>query len=134
MLKSFPKGRLVVKRLILVAGLATSLGACAPILSGPVTVSCSEFIGRPISERVAAYGPPKSVIRLNPTQVGYNFVAEETSFAGGEVYYTVNYMVRADAHRLPIYPTTTVCSGTFVVRAPSDATALSHGVIVDVRP
>ncbi|MBF9233363.1 hypothetical protein [Microvirga alba] len=123
-----------MKTWILVVGLAANLGACAPILSGPVAVSCTEFIGQPISERSAAYGPPQAVIKLSPTQVGYNFESKETTFAGGEVFYTVNYMVGSDEHRLPIYPTTTVCRGTFVVRAPSDVSLLNQGVIVDALP
>lgn len=95
-----------------------------------VTVSCSEYIGRPISERIAALGPPHAVYRISPTQVGYVFETKETAFVGGHTYYTVNYMTGADRHRTPIHPLTRTCRG-FVVHAPS-AAPISERIIIDV--
>ncbi|NIX76624.1 hypothetical protein [Microvirga terricola] len=84
-----------------------------PVWPGPAVVSCSEFIGRPISA-FTAYRPPSAIIKVNPTPYGYDFVSKETDYVGGEVYYTVNYMVGADAHVLPVYPAETVCRGSFI--------------------
>lgn len=94
-------------------------------------VSCADFIGRPIAERIAALGPPRAVYRISPTEVGYVFETQETAYVGGEPYYTVNYLVGADRHRRPIHPVTTTCRG-FVVSAPSGATPVSQRLIVDV--
>jgi hypothetical protein len=121
-----------VKNHLVIAGLVLASAGCAPTIHETLAVSCSEYIGRPISERIAALGPPKAVYRINPTQLGYVFEARETALVGGETYYTVNYMVGVDRHRTPIYPVTTTCQGVFVVRAPSDATPISQRVIVDV--
>lgn len=122
-----------MKRLIILAGLATGVAGCVPTTHQTVAVTCSDYIGRPISERIAALGPPKAVYRVSPTRLGYVFEASETTFHGGHVYYTVNYMsAGADQHRTPIYPVTTTCRGTFVVLAPSEATPISQRIIVDV--
>ncbi|MGO4705399.1 hypothetical protein AB4072_06440 [Microvirga sp. 2MCAF38] len=110
------------------------LGACAPQPSVSVAMACSETIGKPISERIAALGPPASVVRISPTQVGYKFVAKATSYDGGEFYYTINYMHGSDLNQAPIYATTGVCTGTFIVNASTDATPLSRRIVVSVRP
>jgi len=94
-------------------------------------VSCADFIGRPISERIAALGPPRATYRISPTEVGYVFETKETAFVGGDEYYTVNYLVGADRHRTPIHPVTTKCRG-FVVSVPSPAVPPAQRVIVDV--
>jgi hypothetical protein len=112
--------------------LASSVAGCVPTTRETLAVTCSEYIGRPISERIAAIGPPKIVRRVSPTQLGYVFEASETTFHGGHPYYTVNYLVGSDKHRTPVYPVTTTCRGTFVVLAPSDATPVSQRIIVDV--
>lgn len=117
---------------LVIAGLALANAGCAPTIHETLAVSCSEYIGRPISERIAALGPPKAVYRINPTQIGYVFEGRETALVGGETYYTVNYMVGVDRHRTPIYPVTTTCQGVFVVRAPTDALPISQRIIVDV--
>jgi hypothetical protein len=111
--------------------LALAASGCAPTAYETMTVSCADHIGRPISERIAAYGPPRSVYRISPTEVGYIFETKDTTLVGGDTFYTVNYMVGVDAHRTPIYPVTTKCRG-FVVRTPSDATPVSRRIIVDV--
>jgi hypothetical protein len=121
-----------VKKLALVVGVAASAAGCVPTTHDALAVSCSEYIGRPISERVAALGPPRTVYRISPTRLGYVFEAKETVLAGGHRYYTVNYMIGADKHRTPIYPVTTACQGTFVVNAPSDVTPISQRIILDV--
>ncbi|WP_230529920.1 hypothetical protein [Microvirga roseola] len=97
-----------------------------------VVATCSDYVGRPISERIAADGPPKAVHRISPTRLGYVFETSETRFVGGHPYYSVNYLVGVDVHRTPVYPVTTTCRGTFIVHAPSDAVPLSQRVIVDV--
>lgn len=112
--------------------LAPILGGCAATNS--ISMSCSEYIGKPISERIAALGPPTAVVRVGPTQVGYKFVSTATTYSGGELYYTVNYLSRVDENRAPIYPTTGTCYGTFTVTAASDAVPLSRRIIVEVRP
>jgi hypothetical protein len=121
-----------VKNFAVAAGLALGAAGCTPTIHETLAVSCSDYIGRPISERIAALGPPKAVYRINPTQIGYVFETRETTLVGGHPYYTVNYMVGVDKHHTPIYPVTTTCQGVFVVRAPSDATPISQRVIVDV--
>lgn len=121
-----------MKNFAVAAGLALGAAGCTPTIHETLAVSCSDYIGRPISERIAALGRPKAVYRINPTQIGYVFETRETTLVGGHPYYTVNYMVGVDKHRTPIYPVTTTCQGVFVVRAPSDATPISQRVIVDV--
>ncbi len=121
-----------MKRLVLVIASAAAAGGCVPTTYGTVAVSCADYIGRPISERIAALGPPRAIHRISPTQLGYVFETSETTFHGGHTYYTVNYLVGSDKHRTPIYPVTTTCRGTFVVLAPSDATPVSQRIIVDV--
>jgi hypothetical protein len=120
-----------VKRTAVVVGMALGAAGCVPTTHETLAVSCSDFIGRPISERIAALGPPRSVYRIGPTELGYVYETKETTFVGGHTYYTVNYMIGADQHRTPIYPVTTKCRG-FVVRAPSSTTPVSQRIIVDV--
>jgi hypothetical protein len=120
-----------VKKLVLVIGLAASAAACVPTTHETLAVTCSDYIGRPISERIAALGPPKTVYRINPTQLGYVFETRQTTLEGGHPYYTVNYMVGVDKHRTPIYPVTTTCKG-FIVASVSEAAPISHRIIVDV--
>jgi hypothetical protein len=123
-----------LKKLALVAVLALPAGGCVPTIHETLAVSCSDYIGKPISTRIAALGPPKALHRMSPTQVEYVFETRETTFVGGEPYYTVNYLVGADKHRRPIRPLTTTCTGVFVAHAPSDATPISQRVIVDAIP
>jgi len=120
-----------MKRIAVVAGVALGAAGCVPTVHETLTVSCADFIGRPISERIAAFGPPQAIYRISPTELGYVFETKETTFVGGHTYYTVNYLVGADRHRTPIHPVTTKCRG-FVVRAPSSDTPISRRVIVDV--
>ncbi|MGO4572908.1 hypothetical protein [Microvirga sp. 2TAF3] len=121
-----------MKKLIAVAGLALQTAGCVLPPQGELAMTCTDFIGKPISDRIAAFGPPQTVVRLSPTRVGYTFVAKTTTLSGGAVYYTTNYLVRVDKHRTPVYAMTTTCRGTFIVRAPSDATPLDQRIIVDV--
>ncbi|MCB8820499.1 hypothetical protein [Microvirga rosea] len=120
-------------KLAVVAGLAMLAAGCAYQPQGEVVMACSDYIGRPISDRIAAYGAPKTVVRLSPAEVGYTFLTKTTTYSGGEVYYTTNYMVGSNAHRTPVYATTTTCQGTFVTRAPYDALPVEQRIIVDVR-
>ncbi|WP_139165461.1 hypothetical protein [Microvirga guangxiensis] len=120
-----------MKRTIVAMGMALGAAGCVSTTHETVTVSCTDYIGRPISERIAALGPPQATYRINPTEIGYVFDTKETAFVGGHTYYTVNYMVGADKHRTPIRPVTTRCRG-FVVQAPSAATPVSQRIIVDV--
>ncbi|WP_150117639.1 hypothetical protein [Microvirga vignae] len=120
-----------MKRISVVVGVALGAAGCAPTVHETMTASCSDYVGRPISERIAAFGPPQAVYRISPTELGYVFETKDTTFVGGETYYTVNYMIGADRHRTPIYPVTTKCRG-FVVRAPSSATPIAQRIIVDV--
>lgn len=118
-----------MKRIVAVVGVALGAGGCVSTVEQTVSYSCSDFIGRPISERIAALGPPQAVYRITPTEVGYIFETKDTVHVGGETYYTVNYMIGADEHRMPIHAVTTRCRG-FVVRAPSFATPVSERIIV----
>ena len=92
----------------------TGVGGCVPAAQETLALSCSDYIGKPISARVAAWGPPRTIYRISPTQVGYIFESTQTTFIGGEPYYTVNYMIGADKHRTPIRRVTTTCSGVFM--------------------
>ena len=97
-------------------------------------MSCADYIGKPISSRIAAYGAPASVYRISATQVGYVFKTKATTFVGGEPFYTVNYLTGADKHHTPVRKITRVCHGVYVVHAPSDAVPVTERVIVDVLP
>jgi hypothetical protein len=111
---------------------AIGVGGCVPTTYETLAVSCSDYIGKPISARIAAWGRPRTVYRISPTQIGYIFESKQTAFIGGEPYYTVNYLIGADKHRTPIRKVTTVCSGVFVVNAPSDAMPVTERIVVDV--
>jgi hypothetical protein len=123
-----------LRKLSIALAIALGAGGCVPTVHETLAVSCSDYIGKPISARIAALGPPRTVYRIDDTRVGYVFESRETTFIGGEPYYTVNYMVGADKHRTPIRPVTTTCHGIFVARAPSDATPVSQRIVVDVIP
>jgi hypothetical protein len=41
-------------------------------------------------------------------------------------------MIGADKHRTPVRKVTTICSGVFVVSAPSDTTPVTERIVVDV--
>jgi len=130
----FANHREVCVRLILVL-LATALGAggCTTASYESAEMSCSEYIGSPISAHIAAYGPPTSVYRINASEVGYVFKTRTTAYVGGEPYYTVNYLTGADKHHTPVRKLTRVCEGVYVVHAPSDAIPVSERVIVGIR-
>jgi hypothetical protein len=119
--------------LIAVGATVLGLGGCVSTTVETYSVSCSEYIGRPISERIAALGPPKSVYRISSTQVGYVFETADTTLIGGDPFYTVNYMIGVKEHRTPIHPITTTCRGMFIVKAASDALPVTQRIIVDVR-
>jgi hypothetical protein len=111
---------------------AIGMGGCVPTTHETLALSCADYIGKPISARIAAWGPPQTVYRISPTQIGYIFESKQTTFIGDEPYYTVNYLIGADKHRTPIRKVTTVCSGVFVVNAPSDAIPVTERIVVDV--
>jgi hypothetical protein len=121
-----------LRTLFVTLAAAIGVGGCAPTTYETLALSCSDYIGKPISARIAAWGPPRTMYRISPTQIGYVFESKQTAFIGGEPYYTVNYLIGADKHRTPIRKVTTVCSGVFVVRAPSDATPVAERIVVDV--
>jgi hypothetical protein len=114
--------------------IAVGAGGCVTPAFEAVEMSCSDYIGKPISSRIAAYGPPKSVYRINATQVGYVFKTKSTAYVGGEPFYTVNYLTGADKHHTPVRKIARVCHGVYVVQAPSDATPVTERIIVDVLP
>ncbi|MGO4525785.1 hypothetical protein AB4097_13070 [Microvirga sp. 2MCAF35] len=118
----------------LFATLAVALGAggCVPAVQEPLALSCSDYIGKPISARIAAWGPPRTVYRISPAQVGYIFESKQTAFVGGEPYYTVNYMIGADKHHAPVRKVTTICSGLFIVNAPTDTVPVDERIVVNV--
>ncbi len=122
-----------VRRLLAAIACSMGVGGCLPFTTQQtLAVACSEYIGKPVTSRIAALGPPQTVYRINESQVGYIFEARETSYVGGEPYYTVNYMIGADKHHTPVRRVTTTCKGVFVVRAPSDTMPVSQRIIVDV--
>lgn len=121
-----------MRTLFLTLAAAVGAGGCVPTTHETLALSCSDYIGKPISARIAAWGPPRTAYRISPTQVGYIFERTQTAFVGGEPYYTVNYMIGADKHYKPIHRVTTSCTGVFVVRAPSDTTPISERIIIDV--
>jgi hypothetical protein len=121
-----------LRTLFVTLAAAISIGGCAPTTYETGALSCSDYIGKPISARIAAWGPPRTVYRISPTQVGYIFESKQTAFVGGEPYYTVNYLIGADKHHTPIRKLTTICSGVFVVNAPSDAMPVSERTVVGI--
>ncbi len=121
-------------KIIAVFAVSFSLGGCVATTHETLAVSCSEYIGQPIAHRIAAFGPPKRVYRISPTQVGYIFESRETTYVGGYPYYTVNYLTGADKHHTPVRPVTTTCQGLFIANAPSDATPVSQRIVIDVVP
>ena len=114
--------------------IAVGVGACVPPAYEAVEMSCSDYIGQPISKRIAALGPPQSVFRINATQVGYVFKTKTTAYVGGEPYYTVNYLTGADKHHTPVHKIARICEGVFVVQAAADTIPISERIIVDVLP
>ncbi|MBM1169502.1 hypothetical protein [Microvirga arabica] len=112
---------------------ALSVGGCTTASYEAAEISCSDYIGKPISSRIAAYGPPTSVYRINASQVGYVFETRATTYVGGEPFYTVNYLTGADKHHTPVRKITRVCHGVYVVHAPSDALPVSEQIIVGIR-
>ncbi|MBB3017334.1 hypothetical protein FHR70_000374 [Microvirga lupini] len=122
-----------MRPILILLATALSLGGCTTATYEAAEMSCSDYIGKPISSRIAAYGPPTSVYRINATQVGYVFKTKSTTYVGGEPYYTVNYLTGADKHHMPVRQITRVCHGVYVVHAPSDAMPVSERVIVAVR-
>jgi hypothetical protein len=112
---------------------AFSVSGCTTAAYEAAEMSCSEYIGKPISSPIAAYGPPTSVYRINASQVGYVFRTKTTAYVGGEPFYTVNYLTGADKHYTPIRKITRVCHGVYVAHAPSDAIPVSERIIVAVR-
>ncbi|QRM30168.1 hypothetical protein [Microvirga sp. VF16] len=121
-----------MRTLFVTLAVVIGTGGCVPIAQETVALSCSDYIGKPISARIAAWGPPRTVYRIDPIQVGYVFESKQTTFIGGEPFYTVNYLIGADKHRTPIRKVTTTCSGVFIVRAPSDAIPANERIVVDV--
>ena len=112
---------------------AFATNGCTTATYETAEMSCSDYIGKPISSRIAAYGPPTSVYRINSSQVGYVFNTKTTTYLGGEPYYTVNYLTGADKHHTPVRKMTRVCHGVYVVHAPLDTMPASERVIVAVR-
>jgi hypothetical protein len=121
-----------LRTLFVTLAAAASVGGCVPTTYETLALSCSDYIGKPISARIAAWGQPRTVYRISPTQIGYVFESKRTTFIGGEPYYTVNYLIGADKHRTPIRKVMTICNGVFVVSAPSDATPVTERIVVDV--
>lgn len=127
--QTFP-GESALKKCFLLLAFAPLAGGCAAHKSFALT--CSEYIGRPISEHIAAYGPPKATFRMTPTTVGYLYEGSETRFVGHQRYYEVNYLTGVDNRRTPTRPAVTTCSGQFIVR--DDGEPRSKRLIVDVIP
>jgi hypothetical protein len=121
-----------LRTLFVTLAAAIGVGGCVPTTYETLALSCSDYIGKPISARIAAWDPPRTVYRISPTQVGYIFESKQTAFVGGEPYYTVNYLIGADKHHTPVRKLTTICSGVFVVNAPSDTVPVSARIVVDV--
>src|SRR3954469_24663836 len=87
-------GETQLRRMAAVVSIALGAGGCVQtVQETTVSLSCADYIGRPISERIAVLGPPQAVYRITPTEVGYVFETKDTALAGGETDYTVNYMI-----------------------------------------
>jgi hypothetical protein len=123
-----------LRPILALLAIAFAAGGCTTTAHEAAEMFCSDYIGKPISSRIAAYGPPTSVYRINSSQVGYVFKTRNTAYVGGEPYYTVNYLTGADKHRTPVRKITRICHGVYVVHAPSDAMPVSERVIVKVLP
>lgn len=119
-----------------VAAVAGALvaGGCMPAAYEAPALACTEHIGKPISSRIAALGPPRRVYRIDATRVGYVFESREVRYVGGEPYYTVNYLTHVDKKRAPVRPVTTTCTGLFITHAPTDAMPASERIVVDIVP
>lgn len=123
-----------MRPILALVAIAFGVGGCTTPSYEAAEMSCSEYIGKPISSHIAAYGPPTSVYRINPGQVGYVFKTKTTAYVGGEPYYTVNYLTGADKHHTPVRKITRVCRGTYVAHAPSDTMPVSERIVVEVLP
>jgi len=121
-----------LRPILALSAIAFGVGGCTTSAYEAAEMSCADYIGKPIASRIAAYGPPTSVYRINTSQVGYVFKTKTTTYMGGEPYYTVNYLTGADRHYTPVRKLTRVCEGIYVVHAPTDAIPVSERVIVDV--
>ena len=122
-----------MRSVLVLLATALSVGGCTTVTYEAAEMSCSDYIGKPISSRIAAYGPPTSVYRINSTEVGYVFETKTTAYVGGEPYYTVNYLTGADKHHTPARTITRICQGVYIVHAPSDTMPVSERTIVAVR-
>lgn len=118
---------------VIVFSLACGLAACGSTVRERLTSAQQKFLGRPITDRIAALGPPETVVRTSPTQVAYTFALHGQTVSGGNVTYTPSYFGGVYANRAPLSVTGTVCRATFVVRAPNDAMPIYQRVIEDVQ-
>lgn len=107
-----------------------------PMLAGCVTaeknmgLSCTEFIGQPVSHLIERQGQPQSTVKISETQSGYVYTATRRSYTPSVPYYTVNYMTRVDNRRSVSRPVTVTCSGIYVVLAQPG----QRQMIIDVWP
>lgn len=112
-----------------------SLLAVAPIIVGcaadtNLAMSCSEYIGKPVSHLMARQGPPESTVAISKSSVGYVYTATRQSYTPSLPYYEVNYMTNVENRRTVSRPVTVSCRGTYIALAEPG----ERQIIVDVWP
>lgn len=113
-----------------------SIALLMPLLAGCVTadtnfaMSCSQYVGHPLSTLIARQGPPQTTVTISKSRVGYVYTATRQTRTPSLPYYEVNYLTGVDNRRSVSRPVTTTCSGTYIVLLQPDAKQM----IIDVWP
>lgn len=89
-------------------------------------------IGKPISDRISANGPPETVVRISQTQKAYTFVKRLSGVSGGNTTVTPT-MGGSIITSQPVSSYSLECRVTFVVDAPQDNMPEYQMIIRDVR-
>lgn len=122
-------GKMISKRFFLLGCvLSPALAGCAADRN--FAMSCTEYVGQPVSYLTARQGPPESTVRIDATRMGYVYTATQRAYTQSKPYYEVNYMVNVVNKRSVSRPVTVTCSGMYIVFSEPGGKQL----VVDVWP
>lgn len=126
-------GAMKLITLLLLAGIGFTTTACGLSEKRLQRVK-DKYVGTPITERIAALGPPENILRISPTEIAYTWSETQAHAAGGTSTYVPNpWLGGGQVYRTPTTVTTSVCRVIFVVHAPNDSLPEYDRRIVDVR-
>ncbi len=114
-----------MKSVLVSVGLAIALGGCVTPSPEENAALTAAWAGRPITDALQALGPPETLVRLSPTQVGYTFARSETV---GQAPGATPVATSAPAP----YRTIT-CRVTFVTTTPQDTLPEARRIIENTR-